>query len=240
MKKILPSVTTFDKSDWKSQINEIIALDIKEIAIFLTSAPYSQRKEIYHALEQVNELKIPFCHLRSDMSPEELMYLKNKFSTKSFNIHPQEDFALKYDLSNYLKEILIENSCYDSLFTIQELEHFAGICLDLSHLEDARRLRPARYNKIVDLMKKYPVRANHISAVRSKARFENNRRNYAYHEYIDLSDFDYLIFYPSDFFSDIIAIEVKNPIEEQLKAIDYIKQIIPEKLVTGIDKLVKI
>ena len=67
MKKILVTITTTDSS-WREKIEEVKNLELKEIALFLTCLNRQEREECYRALAKTGLEKIPFVHLRSDMS----------------------------------------------------------------------------------------------------------------------------------------------------------------------------
>ncbi|MDO8424494.1 MAG: hypothetical protein Q7S70_00960 [bacterium] len=226
--KILPSVTTTKGSDWKKQISEINELGLKEIAIFPTCLDREQRKEFYKLLEGSTVKSIPYCHLRSDMKPEELEYLIGKYQTQAFSTHMQIEFPIIHDWSKYKKTIYIEFVYH--VFDEKELKSFGGICLDVTHLEIDRLLRKENYEANVKIIEKNYIGANHVSAVKAVPRIDEQKAvRYDWHHSDDLSEFDYLKRYPLSYFSPFIAIELENSIEEQLKVKDYINNLISEK-----------
>lgn len=236
-KEILPTITTTKPDYWREMINDVNKYDLKKIALFLTVTTPPLRQEIYQKLSEIKNLEIPFCHIRTDMANDELRLLKDHFGTQIFNIHPLKDYPLDHNLGEYKKDVLIEN-LYPMLPTVDELKQFGGICLDLSHLENTRLSMDSVYSEMVDLLDKFPIRANHISAVTKDLHFDETDHTYRYdrHFYDDLSQFDYLKNYPANYFSNYLAIEVANSIPEQLKAKAYIENLITDKLAQEIEK----
>ena len=224
MKKILVTLTTTNSS-WREKIEEIKNLELKEIALFLTGLNRQEREECYRALAKTGLEKIPFVHLRSNMSAEEVGFLIKNYQTEVFNIHSEREFPLKDDLSFWANRIYLENT--DLLLTEDELKKWAGICLDLSHLEDDRHLKQKRYKKYLRLIKKYPVGVNHVSAVRKKVfRHPEFGLVKSAHFLKSLNELDYLKNYPDNFFAPLIAIELENSLEEQLKIKTYLEELL--------------
>lgn len=223
-KIFLPSITTTENPDWELRIKEVKNLKLSQIALFLSSLDYSQRQNCYQKLEQINNLTIPFVHARTDMTKGEFDYLTKRFFTKKFNIHPLWDFPLVSDLGEYKDKIYIENT--SNLFEADLLD-FAGICLDISHLEDCRLFYPDRYKQIYSLIKKHPVGANHLNAI-SKEALEDEKGFFGHncHNMKTFKEFDYLKKYPENYFGEYMAIELINPIAEQLKLIEYLKKLL--------------
>ncbi|MDO8524558.1 MAG: hypothetical protein Q7R99_02935 [bacterium] len=229
--RFLPAITTLsakfkvDGNSWKDKIKEIDELDLKKVAIFPTCLDKEQRQEMYGLLEKTQIEEIPFVHLRSDMSLEELNYLVERFKAKVFNIHTERQWPLKYDLSKYKQMIFMENAGYD--LQVQDIEKFSGICLDFSHLENARLLFTDRFKAQENLLLLYEIGCNHIAAIsKTKQATEDGAYiSFDKHIFKDLSEFDYLKNYPKEFFSNFCAIEVENSLAEQLKAIDYIVEL---------------
>ena len=220
-KKIYPSITTTFNSDWREQIKEVKKLSLKEVCLFLTCSKLKERKEIYGLLKKTKIKKIPLVHLRTDMELWELDYLIKNYHTEAFNIHSKTDYPLNYDYSKYKDIIYIENvyNCFDK----KELKNFGGICLDLSHLENDRILNKKRFDCNKKIIKKYRIGCNHISTIKKNIHIDRSgEKRFSSHNLGNLSEFDYLKQYPSDYFSPIIALELENSIKEQLLAKDYI------------------
>lgn len=227
MRKILPTITTTWGSDWREKIREINRLKLEEVAVFPTCLEKEEREEMYQLLEKSTLKRIPLVHLRGDMTLEEINYFKERFQTKVFNVHsPRRDFFSK-KLEPLKKEFYLENTRIP--WEEEEVKEFAGLCLDLSHLENDRKLHPEVFENDMKILKKYPIGCNHISAIKKKIFFSHNEWQYDCHKLESLSELDYLKNYNISLFSSYIAIELENPIEEQLKVKEYITKILKEK-----------
>jgi len=222
--QFLVGITTTDRRGgiWREKIKEIKKLGLRKVAIFPTCLGKTEKQEMYRLLTEAGIKEIPFVHIRTDMKLKELDYLVDNFKTKAFNIHPEKLHPMLHDYSKYKDIIYVENVW--PLFKEEEAKNLAGICLDISHLENDKRLNPEIFGKIVKMLKKYPVGCNHISAITETAVFDedDNKDIFAVHYFEDLSEFDYLKSYPKKYFSNFIAMELENSLKEQLKAIDYI------------------
>lgn len=219
--QFLPSITTTKGSDWRAKIKEIDRLGLKKIALFPTClSARKQRKEMFGLLEQTELQSIPFVHLRGDVPPEELDYLVKRFNTQVFNLHPSRKNPILYDYARHKDKIYLET--HRSLDE-KELKEFAGICLDFSHLEDLKRSQNRAFEETIKLLEKYPIGCNHISASLDKAEIDTEGSPSFHAHYLkDFSQLDYLKNYPPRYFSQFCAVELENPLKEQLKAIDYI------------------
>ncbi len=226
--KILPTITTITPDKWREKLQEVEKFKLKEIAVFPTCLDKEQRKELFSLLEKTDVKSIPLVHLRGDMAPEELDYLVQKFQTKVFNIHPSRDNPLFYDYPKYKNIIYIED-VYTPLDE-EELKQFAGVCVDLSHLENDRLLDHPKYQHDLEVIEKHRVGCSHISAVKDVlVRDEQNHQRYSTHFLEKLQELDYLKKYPLKYFGPYAAIELENTIEEQLKIKEYISTLIKRK-----------
>lgn len=216
MHKVLVSVTTISQKH-EEKLQEINELNIKEAAFFPTCLNFKQRQEFYKELEKSTLKRIPVVHLRDDMTPEEVEYLKKRFRTKRFNIHSKKQKPLFYNLSKFRKRIYVENHNSGQIES-QELKDYRGICLDVSHLEDARLKTGEKniFKYYINLLEKYKIGFSHVSAIRNKE---------STHEFKNLSEFDYVLRYLK-YLPKYLALELENPIKEQLKAQAYIKKIL--------------
>lgn len=222
--QFFPAITTTKGADWREMVKEIDKTGLKEIVLFPTCLEKEKRKELYNLLEKTNIKSIPLVHLRTDMELEELDYLAEKYHTRLFNIHTPRRHPLVTDFSKYKKQIYVENG--RPLFTEKELNSFAGICLDFSHLENDRRLNEKVFQGTIKMFKKYPIGWAHISAVAEAPHMDvDGYLTYHEHRLRDFSELDYLKNYPLNYFPEFIAMELENSLKEQLKAIDYILSI---------------
>jgi hypothetical protein len=223
--KFIPTITTTRDSNWKDKLREIQALNIEEVALFLTGLTKEQRKNLYDALKTSPIKRIPFVHLRSDMDVSELEFLAKTYDTRVFNTHSERLFPIDNEwLVKYRELICIENTP-DAPLDGEEIKKYGGICLDFAHLENIRLLESDRYKKETEVLSKFPIKCNHISVIKKEFSFVDSKTRklqYDSHHLDDLSELDYLKNYPIQYFSDYCAIELDNKISEQIEAIDYI------------------
>ncbi len=221
--QILPTITTITPGAWREKVKEVKRLKLKEVALFPTCLNQAERKELYQLLEEANIKSIPLVHLRSDMEIWELDYLVQHYQTKVFNTHPAREYPIPADWGKYKNLIYIENT-YEP-FDEEEIGEFGGICLDFSHLENNRLFRKETYEHNIKIIEKYPCGCNHVSPAKDSAflnKEARNRENQHPHFLKNLSGLDYLKQYPLSYFSSWVALELENTIGEQLKAKEYI------------------
>lgn len=230
--KFIPTLTTTNGSNWKDKFREIEALNIEEIALFLTGLPRENRKTLYDMIKTSCIKRIPFVHLREDMDVDEIEFLVREYDTKIFNTHSEREFSIDREwLVTYKDLICIENTP-NSPLDIEEIKKYGGVCLDFAHLENLRLLEVDKYKKEVDVLSKTIIKCNHISAIKKEFAFTDSKTlklRYDSHHMDDLSELDYLRNYPINYFSDFCAIELDNKFSEQLEAIEYIGKFIGER-----------
>ncbi len=226
-RKILVSLTTLIGDEWKKKIEEIDALKIKEISLFLTGLAEKKRKELYALLEKTGLQEIPHVHARTDMSPAELEYLAKKYKTRAFNIHPLAEYPLSFDYSKYALLIYVENAAL--IPTDDDLEKFGGLCLDLAHWENEKLSGNAAYDQeLSGKAEKYKIGCVHISAIREKpvpTVVTAKEIKYDSHFLKELQNLDYVKKYLA-YLPDILSIELENPLKEQLEAKKYLEEIL--------------
>ena len=232
MSRILPSITTLDIADstWRTKIDEVQEFTLNEVALFLTGLNESGRHECLTTLKKAcPNLVVPFVHAKSDMRVSEFDRLIEEFGTERFNLHPTRYLPTLEELPQRLKDKIYIENLNEGLLA-EDLLGFAGICLDVSHLEDCRLLSPEFYEKVCQLLKEYPLGTNHMSAVAdSTATYDGKVFCYSRHTMTKLSEYDYLKTYPLNYFSHFAAIELNNSIAEQLQVKKYIEKILEEK-----------
>jgi len=219
-REVLCSITTaattgFPYMDWRQAINVIGHLRLARIALFLTKLDATERQECYALLRkrrQSFKFEIPFVHARGDMLPDEYRMFVAEFGTERFNLHPIRrsplpDCGLPTDLREL---IFIENV---GKLVESDLEGFAGLCLDVSHLEITRRTFPDYYPILLDVIRRYRIGANHVSAYVFTEGAEGRDDR---HHYANLEEFSYLDSYPNKFYGRFVAIELTNPLSSQL------------------------
>ena len=228
-REIFVTITTISDG-WKKKIHDINKLGIEKVALFVTGLDYNKipKKQFFELIEKSCIKEIPFIHIYSNTSPDDIEYYKKKFKTTVFNIHSEREFPQKYDLSKYKKEIYLETLVKNSLKE-SEIEKYAGICIDISHMEIAKRSYSKVYEKNTKIIKKFKCGCNHISAYRENAIEKASRIKESSHYFTNLSQFDYLLNYPNNYFSNYLALELENDIEDQLKAKKYIIDLLKNK-----------
>jgi predicted nucleic acid-binding protein len=226
--KILPTITTITGSNWKDKIREIRELKIEEIALFPTCLNKEQRKTLYELLKQTSVKRIPFVHLRTDMDVEELEFLAKEYDTAIFNVHSEREYPIPKEWLVKFKELICIENTHTPLDE-NEVKNFAGICLDVAHLENLRILEPDKYAQQMEIINKFPIKCNHISAIKKEFSFiDEKKRKLAYDSHFmdNVFELDYLKNYPVKYFSEYCAIELENSISDQLEAIEYINRIL--------------
>jgi len=211
--KILPAITT--GSNWPDKIKEVKALGLKEVCLFPTFLNKVERERLYALLKDTSVNSIPFVHLRSDMALSELDYLVKHYQTKIFNVHTKREYPALSDYGKYQKITCIEN--VSEPFDEEEIKEFGGICLDISHLENDRLLRPDIYQADIGILKKHLPKCSHVAAIK-----KSKVKKFTTHYLEDLSELDYLKRYPLAYFGKIAALELENNIKDQLVVQQYI------------------
>jgi hypothetical protein len=218
--KLYPTITTTAKDHFQ-KLEEAKRLGLEEVCFFSTAILISERERFYNALEKSSIKSIPFVHIRSDAELWELDLLAQKYHTKAFNCHSQKEFPLTHDLSKYKERIFIENTP-EFPYDPADIEGFGGICIDFSHLELIRVYRRNDFSQNLKIISQTRAGCAHISAI---GKFLPYFPIWAYffsdHYLRNLSEVDYLLKY-REFFPEIMALELENSLEEQLKIIDYL------------------
>lgn len=225
--KILLSLTSTGKDkDFAEKIKQLEQLGIKEIALFLTAIGYEERQGLYRLLENSAIEKVPFVHLRNDMEVSEVDYLADRWKSKIFNIHGgNSHYPFHNNLGKYDKQIYLETQFSD--LGEDELKKYAGICLDVSHYHDFKKVDQRLYRHYQELIKKYPCGCGHISAFRILPHYwkKGRRWHFSRHRYHWLREFNYIKNY-KNILPPLMALELENSPAEQLKAKQYIEKIL--------------
>jgi len=229
---IYPSIVTTDGNHFK-KLEEATKLGLEEVCFFATQLSLEERKNFYELLKESTIKYIPLVHVKEDMELWELDYFTRNFQTKLFNCHPQAEHKFKNNLSKYRKKIFVENT----FFTLDEndVKFYAGVCIDFSHLETMRHFQLKAYGPNLKLIGKYHRGCGHISAegkifpsgglskIPKYFPFLGKflKKKFSAHFLRDFNDLDYLERYQK-YFPPIMALELENSLEEQLKIIDYL------------------
>lgn len=217
--EVLCSITTArisndPQSEWRTAIEDTARLGISRFALFLTGLGAEERRECYRLLlshRLRHEVAIPFVHARGDMHPDEYRFLIGEFGTERFNLHRSSERRHEHPLPDDLRSrIYIENAWR---IREEDLLGFAGICLDFSHMEAVMYLKPDYYPQLEALLDAFPIGANHVSAFKLRPQPDLRRDR---HFVSEPDDLDYLAGFPRRYFGRFVAIELTNPLEEQL------------------------
>jgi len=234
--KFLLALTTTHKAYWQDKVKEIDLLGLKEISIFPTCLELEKRKELYGLLEKTGLKKIPFTHLRTDCEQWEIEYLMKRFDCQIFNIHADNLAQSFLDrCQKYRHLVYIENGEHYQINPLFKkiLDQAAGLCLDFSHWEDYEvRQDNKNYRNFKKYIAKYKVGCAHISVIKdeiftSSDVFGNQSQFFASHFMKNLSEFNYMKDYLK-YLPEYSAIEIENSLAEQLKAKQYLEQMIKE------------
>ncbi len=219
---ILPTITTTFNANWKGKIKEVQLFDLEEVALFPTCLDKNERRGLYDLISKSGIKSIPFVHLREDMEVQELEFFIKKYNTQIFCVHSAQVYPIPLEWIKYASIIAIENTSAGG-FDEKEIKRFGGICLDFAHLENDRITNLEKFNHDFALLNKFPVRCNHISAVKKEFKIgKDEKLKYDSHSFESLPEFDYLKKYSLGLFSDFCALELENSIRDQLKVKEYI------------------
>ncbi len=229
--KLLLTITTTKGSNWKEKIREVNDLKIEEVAVFPTVLDKAERKVLYDILANSSIKRVPLVHLRNDMDVKELDLFVQKYDTQIFCTHSEREYPANKEILKYRELICIENTP-KAPYNEDEIKKYGGICLDFSHLENDRILNPELYDRQVEILNKFPVKCNHISAIKKEFTFidgKSRELRYDSHHLNDLAELDYLRNYPLRYFSNFCAIELDNKLSEQMEAMDHINKFMGER-----------
>ncbi|MDD3046402.1 MAG: hypothetical protein PHH88_01895 [Candidatus Pacebacteria bacterium] len=221
IKRILISITGKNRKDWKSKLEEIEALKIKEVCLFLEFYDKEKREEIYRALLNSKIKSIPLVHIRHDMIKEELKFLKHQYKTKYFTIHEinfEQDDLLKW--KGFYKNLCLEMNFDNYVSSKVKVEKIDGFCIDLAHFKVAKEMQNKDFEYVFNKrkFKKY-FDCNHLNGWDKKTNCDMHTIN-------SLKDFDYLKTLPNFLFGKVIALEVFNSIKEQLEFKKYLIEVL--------------
>ncbi|MFA6526129.1 MAG: hypothetical protein WCT26_01800 [Candidatus Buchananbacteria bacterium] len=222
---ILPSITTTHHAFWREKITEAKKLGLTEAALFVSAISLEERQELYARLKETKIKSIPFVHLRSDMELDEIQYLIDNYGVKAMNIHSKKEFPLAHNLTSLKDVIYMENT---TEHIADEVPNWAGICFDVSHHESKRLKGEMFYDEIQDLLEKYPIGAWHLNSIKPQAIPSHHGKSitYSWHSFENLSELDYCVRYKKLLPQHVIALELENPLSEQLRAKDYVEKLL--------------
>lgn len=222
MIKILLSITGTKSFDWARKLKEISARKIDEVAVFLESFDKKERDNFYRLLLKSTVKSVPFVHLKDDVSKEEMKFFIDRLKTKYFNIH-EDHFKVLFQWQGYWDKLYLEMNYDDKIAKDVKVRKIGGFCVDLAHLKSAisRGTKEASY--LFFKKSQSEIACNHLNGY-DPLKMKDT------HFVKDLSAFDYLTTLPKYAFGKIIALEVYNSIEEQIKFREYVNRLLEKYL----------
>ncbi len=216
--KIWLSITGNDYKECKSKVEEIKKREFEEVCLFFPYLPLEERKKIYQEIEKTKIKKVPLVHISNDFGKSELQFLFERYKTRYFTIH-ESDFDVLSKWDGFLQYLFLEMNSDNIVAENVKVEEIGGFCIDLAHYQKEKDRGSIDYDYVYNRRKdKGLFKCNHLSGYSFK---EKDDLHYIENE----SDFDYLKKLPKFIFSETIAIEVNNSIEEQIKFREYIENL---------------
>lgn len=213
-KKIIIGLTGRNDSEVIEKIKNADKLKIKEAGLFLEMLKPNQRQNVYEELEKSKIKKIPLIHVRDDMVKKEFDYLEKKYSPKYYTIH-ESTFNHLHKWKNYQQKLFLEMNYDNHIEKNVKVEKIGGFCIDLSHLKAAQERNAKEYEYTIKQIKKTKNLCNHLNGYD-----EIEKRDI--HTIKSEKEFNYLKELPKIVFGEKIALEMFNPIEEQIKYKKYL------------------
>ena len=221
-KRVLVSITGVTDNHWKNKIKEINSFGLKRVALFNERFTPVQRRGIYEALLDSCVDEVPFVHGKNDMDKDEFRFLMNNFKTQRFNIHPS---AFKYlnKWKGYHKYLFAELSYFNVLPKGFDVRKVGGFCVDLAHFKCAEERWSNEFDYIISNKEHHKYfQCNHVSGY-------SPWRKRDIHVIKKITSFDYLKSLPKFLFGENIALEVDNPIVNQLRYRDYVIDLLSKR-----------
>jgi len=217
MKKVYVSLTGYDFKTFESKFKELKKFGINEVCLFLSALPHEHHKYVFQKLLSSDIKYIPLVHIKNETTKEEVEFLKKNFKTKYFNIHNHNlEHIEKYQ--PYLKDIVLETHP-DVVFNEIGLSKIGGFCIDVAHFWRAKEIQSKDYFQILKFKdQKKLFKANHLSGY---------KMNWGdLHDIKNEKDFEYLKDVPKFIFGNILAIELMDTINTQLKVKTTVERIL--------------
>lgn len=217
-KRIYLGITGAKNTDWRSKLEEINQLGIKEAAVFLECLKKPQRDNLCRMLLKSSIKRVPLVHLREDNTEDEIKFFADNFGTRHFNIH-EDHFNLLDRWKGYWDKLYLEMNYDSKIAKDVKVRQIGGFCVDFAHLKSAIARGSEEAYYIFIRKNKIRFACNHLNGYS----FQNNRDK---HTISSLKDFDYLTTLPKYIFGEIIALEVENSIKEQVKFKEYLAKLL--------------
>jgi len=220
--KIYPSITGHKTIDWQSKLKEINQLKINQAAVFIEWFDKKERPHLYKFLLKSSIKKVPLVHLRDDTDKEDIEFFVKNYGTQYFNIH-EEHFDLLDQWSGYWDKLYLEMNYDSQIAKNVKVRQIGGFCIDLSHFKAAIAWGSEEATYAFFRKNKIKFACNHLNGYDPIKKCDK-------HTIDNLNDFDYLITLPKFVFGQIIALEVNNPIKEQIEFKKYLTKLLTNYL----------
>ena len=218
MFEIYLGITGGKNTDWQLKLQEINRLGIKEAAVFLERFNGPGRDNLRRFLIKSSITKVPLVHLRNDCHKDEIKFFIDNFKTEYFNIH-EDSFNLLEQWKGYWDKLYLEMNYDSQIDKNVKVRQIGGFCVDLAHFQSAIARGSEEVAYIYLKKNKIKFASNHLGGYSPEKKSD-------LHTIVSLKDFDYLTALPKWVFGEVIAMEVDNSIEEQLKFKEYLIKIL--------------
>ncbi|MFW6282819.1 MAG: hypothetical protein ACOC1P_02085 [Minisyncoccales bacterium] len=225
--EILPGLTGRTVREIKKKIIECDSLGITRVSLFLEFFSEKKKKRVIELLLDSKIKEIPFIHLKNDMSSEELTFFEKTFKTKYFNLHLNSFNYLEKWKGHYNKLLLelgYTKKHKDPYLFKKDFKKIKGFCIDLSHFKAAKERGRVEYSFVMQY-KNSPEKflANHLNGYSEFWKKD-------LHKPKTKKQLDYLKDLPNFIFGKYIALEMFNPIKEQLEFKEYVEELLKDKI----------
>lgn len=217
--RLLLGVTAKKGVGWQEKLKEIKKYKIKKFALFIEEIHQEDRPKVYDTLSEMDIDKIPLVHIRDDTTIQEIEFLKKNYKTKFFTIH-ESNFSMLKDWNGFYKHLFLEMNYDNYVAKNVIIKKIGGFCIDISHFKAAEEKWSKDFLYVLknSKYKKY-FQCNHLNGY-------DYKKNSDKHIITNLKDFDYLKTIPKFIFGKSIALEMYNPIKEQIKYKKYLTKLL--------------
>ncbi len=217
MKKVYVSLTGYDVMTFERKFKELKKFKINEVCLFLSALPRKHHKYVFEKLLHSDIKYIPLVHIRQDTLKADIEFLKKKFKTKYFNIHNDAlENIERYE--PYLKDVVLETHP-DVQFNETGLAKIGGFCIDVAHFWRGKEIQSKDYFQVLKYKdQKKLFKCNHLSGY---------KKGWGdLHDIKNPKSFLYLKEVPKFVFGNILAIEIMDTINMQLKVKKLVEEIL--------------
>jgi hypothetical protein len=224
---ILPCITSSNgldhqPVDWMAKVREADALGIKELGLFVTTMKAEDRRSCFRTLSYLG-IGVRFLHACAAMTPDEYDYVEETFAPQVYNLHTTREFPIARLPSKKIRQkTFIENSGLDLIQ--DDLTGWGGILIDTAHAWDLRLSGGSQgFAALHRLVRDNKVGGNHLSPIAPEPYLNGTRMAYDTHTLTHLSQYDYLLELPFEFYGPVKTLEVTNSLSDQLQIIKYLR-----------------